>query len=346
MMQNQADAGRWRALAVVLLATFMVLLDTSIVNNAVPAIQANLGASAAQIQLVLDAYLLAYAALLITGGRLGDLVGRKRMFLLGVASFALASALCGLAPTPAALIGFRALQGATAALMVPQVSAMIQVSFPPQERGAAFGVLGAVVGLGTISGPLLGGLLLNSDLWGLSWRPIFLINLPVSLVALLGAARLVRESQSANARRLDLGGVALIALALVLLIYPIVEGRALGWPAWAIGVIAAGFVVLGLFVVDQLRKAARGAAPLVDPALFRDRAFRVGLPISLIFFSGVYSFFLALAICLQAGFGLSALQSALAIVPFQATSLVTSLLSARVAKRLGTRVLVLGGALL
>lgn len=343
---HSPDPKRWRALAVVLLATFMVLLDTSIVNNAVPSIQASLGASSGQIQLILNAYLLAYAALLITGGRLGDMLGRKRMFLLGVAGFALSSALCGLALTPAALIGFRALQGATAALLVPQVSAMIQVEFGAEERGAAFGVLGAVVGLGTITGPLLGGLLLGADLWGLGWRPIFLINLPVGAVALLAAARLVRESRAAGAQRLDLGGVVLIALALVLIIYPIVEGRTRGWPAWVPAMIVAGLAVLALFVVDQRRKAARGAAPLIVPALFADRAFRVGLPTSLVFFSGVYSLFLALSVCLQAGFGRSPLDAALMIVPFQSASLVASLLSARIARRLGTRVLLLGGVLL
>lgn len=340
------NPGRWRALAATLLATFMVLLDTSIVNNAVPSIQRTLGASSSQIQLILDAYLLAYAALLITGGRLGDMLGRKRMFLLGATGFALSSALCGLAPTPAALIAFRALQGATAALLVPQVSAMIQVEFPSAERGAAFGVLGAVVGLGTITGPLLGGLLLGADLWGLTWRPIFLINLPVGALALLAAARLVRESRAPGAQRLDVGGVALVALALVLIIYPIVEGRAWGWPAWVPALILAGLALLGLFVVDQRRKAARGAAPLIVPALFADRAFRVGLPTSLVFFSGVYSLFLALSVCLQVGLGHSPLVAALMILPFQSASLIASLLSARVARRLGTRVLLLGSVLL
>lgn len=340
------NPARWQALGVTLLATFMVLLDTSIVNNAIPAMQRSLGATSGQVQLILDAYLLTYAALLITGGRLGDIFGRKRMFLIGVVGFALTSALCGLASTAAALIGFRALQGATAALLVPQVSAMIQVEFAAEERGAAFGVLGAIVGLGTITGPLLGGLLLGANLWGLSWRPIFLLNLPVGLVALLGAAHLVHESRSAVARRLDLGGVALIALALMLLVYPIVEGRVWGWPIWVPVLLVAGLALLALFVVDQRRKAARGAAPLLDPALFVDRAFRVGLPTSLVFFAGVYSFFLALTVCLQGGFQLRPLDAALRIIPFQSATLVTSLLSARVARRLGTRVLVLGGVLL
>jgi MFS family permease len=274
------------------------------------------------------------------------MLGRKRMFMLGAAGFALSSALCGLAPTAEALIGFRALQGATAALLVPQVSAMIQVEFPPEERGSAFGVLGAVVGLGTITGPLLGGLLLGANLWGLGWRPIFLLNLPVGGLALLAAARLVRESRAVGAQRLDVGGVALVALALVLIIYPIVEGRAWGWPAWVPALLLAGLAVLAVFVVDQRRKAAGGAAPLIMPALFADQAFRVGLPTSLVFFSGVYSLFLALSVCLQVGFGHSPLVAALMIVPFQSASLIASLLSARVARRLGTRVLLLGGVLL
>ena len=316
------------------------VLPVGSIRNAIPSIQRDLGASTSQMQLLLDAYLLAYAALLITGGRLGDMLGRKRMFLFGVSGFVLSSALCGLATSANALIAFRALQGLTAAALVPQVE------FGAAERGIAFGVLGAVVGLGTISGPLLGGLLIATDLWNLGWRPIFLINLPVGFIALIGASWLVRESRAAATRRLDVGGVTLISVALLLLVYPIVEGRAMGWPAWMLGSIAMGLVVLGLFVLDQRRKAARGAAPLIDPALFGDRAFRLGLPISLIFFSGVYSFFLALAICLQAGFGRTLLGSALMVIPFQSATLVMSLLSARLARRFGARVLVLGGVLL
>lgn len=247
---------------------------------------------------------------------------------------------------PSILIAFRALQGLTAALMVPQVSAIIQVDFPPEERGGAFGLLGAVVGLGTIAGPLLGGLLIGANLWGLSWRPIFLINLPIGMIAFIGTAHLVRESRAATAQQLDVGGAALIGLALTLFVYPLIEGRTLGWPWWIFGTLAAALGVLGLFSWDQRRKAARGVAVLVDPALFRDRAFRIGLPISLVFFSGVYSFFLALSICLQGGFGFSPLTTALMIVPFQSASLVTSLLLARAARRLGKRVLLLGSALL
>lgn len=337
---------RWRALGATLLATFMVLVDTSIVNNAAPALQADLGASSGQLQLVLSAYLLAYAALLITGGRLGDLCGRKRMFLVGVAGFALSSALCGLAPSPVALIAFRVLQGATAALLVPQVSALIQVEFPPHERGTAFGLLGAVVGVGAVTGPLLGGLLLALDLWGLGWRPIFLINVPVGAVALVLAARLVRESRAAERRRLDLGGVGLAAAALTLLLATLIEGRRWGWFPWATLGLAGGLMLAALFVLDQRRKARQGVALLVEPALFGDRAFRLGLPASLVFFAGVYSFFLALTICLQAGLGRTALEAALLIAPFQSAALVSSLLSARVARRLGPRVLPLGASLL
>ena len=196
------DPRRWKALAVVLIASFMILLDISIVNVAIPSVQRDLGATYAEIQWVLAGYQLAYAVLLITGGRLGDIFGRKRLFIVGVGGFTIASLICGLAPNPTALIAARVLQGLMASLMYPQVLSVIQVSFPPRERGAAFGIFGGVIGVASISGPLLGGLLIQADIHiggnALLWRPIFLVNLPIGIGAVVAAFIFLREFESTD----------------------------------------------------------------------------------------------------------------------------------------------------
>src|SRR5882757_9258360 len=229
---GQADPRRWLTLVILLLAGFMNLLDVSIVNIAIPSIQRDLNASYADVQWALAGYTLAYALVLITGGRLGDTFGRKRLFLIGVAGFTIMSALCGAATSPGMLIGCRVAQGAMGAIMVPQVLAVIQVIFPPRERIKALAGFGVTAGLGTVSGPLLGGLLIQHNLFGLGWRPIFLINVPVGVIAFAASAVLVRESRAARPPRLDPIGVGLISAALLLLLYPLVQGRQLGWPVW------------------------------------------------------------------------------------------------------------------
>src|ERR1700734_2459660 len=227
-----ADPRRWLTLVILLLAAFMNLLDVSIVNIAIPSIQRNLHASYADVQWALAGYTLAYALVLITGGRLGDTFGRKRLFLIGVAGFTIMSALCGAATGPGMLIGCRVAQGAMGAIMVPQVLSVIQVIFPPHERIKALAGFGVTAGLGTVSGPLLGGLLIQHNLFGLGWRTIFLVNVPVGVIAFAASAVLVRESRAARPPRLDPIGVGLISAALLLLLYPLVEGRQLGWPLW------------------------------------------------------------------------------------------------------------------
>jgi MFS family permease len=212
---EDADPRRWVALAIVLIAGFMQLVDVSIVNVAIPSIQRDLDASYSQIQWVLAGYQLAFAVTLITGGRLGDIFGRKRLFMLGMTGFTLASALCGLAQSPGMLIGSRLLQGLMGALMFPQVLAVIQDTFPPSERGTALGIFGATIGLATITGPLVGGLLIQGDLLGLEWRPIFLVNVPIGIAALAAAARFVPESKAPNALRLDLVGVGIASAGLL-----------------------------------------------------------------------------------------------------------------------------------
>src|SRR5580698_4589046 len=208
---GSADPRRWAALVVMLLAAFMNLLDVSIVNIAIPPIQHGLHASYADVQWTLTGYALAYALVLITGGRLGDAYGRKRLFLTGVVGFTIMSALCGAAQSPGMLIGSRVAQGAMGAIMVPQVLAVIQVIFPPAERIKALAGFGITAGLGTVSGPLLGGLLIQHNLLGLSWRPIFLINVPVGIIAIAAAAVLVRESRAPRPPKLDPIGVGMVS---------------------------------------------------------------------------------------------------------------------------------------
>ncbi len=343
---QQADPRRWQALAVVLIASFMILLDISIVNVAIPSVQRDLGATYAQIQWVLAGYQLAYAVVLITGGRLGDIFGRKRLFIIGVSGFTVASLICGLAPTPITLIAARVLQGLMAALMYPQVLSVIQVSFPPRERGAAFGVFGGVIGVASISGPLLGGLLIQADIHigghALLWRPIFLVNLPIGIGAVVAAFIFLRESKAPSAPRLDIPGVVLASVGLFLIAFPLVEGRDAGWPTWAYLMLAGGVIVLVAFRRYIRRCADRGGSPLVEPALFGDRAFVVGSLIAMVFLAGIPAFFLTFSLYLQIGLGYSALNTGLATLPFALLSAMASGVSIRLAPKLGKRILSVG----
>jgi EmrB/QacA subfamily drug resistance transporter len=341
-----ADPRRWKALAVVLIASFMILLDISIVNVAIPSVQRDLGATYAEIQWVLAGYQLAYAVVLITGGRLGDIFGRKRLFIIGVAGFTIASAICGLAPSPVALIAARVFQGLMAALMYPQVLSVIQVSFPPRERGAAFGVFGGVIGVASISGPLLGGLLIQADIHiggtALLWRPIFLVNLPIGIGAIIAALVYLRESRAPSAPRLDIPGVVLATIGLFLIAFPLVEGRDAGWPIWAYLMLAGGALVLVAFSRYIRRRARGGGSPLVQPELFGDRAFVVGSSIAMVFLAGIPAFFLTFSLFLQIGLGFSALQTGLTTLPFALLSATASGVSIRLAPKLGKRILSVG----
>jgi EmrB/QacA subfamily drug resistance transporter len=339
------DPRRWLALMVLLLAAVMDLIDISIVTIALPTIREELHAGAAALEWTIAGYTLAFAVGLITGGRLGDVYGRRRIFLLGVAGFTTASLLCGLAWSPEVLIAARVVQGAMAALMVPQILSTIQAAFPPEERAKAFGMYGAFVGIAAVGGPLLGGLLVQADLFGLGWRPIFLINLPIGLITLAAAWALVRESRDAHPPRLDLAGVGLVTVALLLLLYPLVEGHELGWPTWTFVAMAASLPVLALFATQQARRARRGHSPLIPLGLFRQRAFTGGVLAALTFFSGVVSFFLVLTLTLQVGLGFSPLHTALTFVPWSLALAAAAGASVQLAPRLGSR-LTTAGALL
>jgi EmrB/QacA subfamily drug resistance transporter len=340
-----ADPRRWLTLVILLLAAFMNLLDVSIVNIAIPSIQRNLHASYADVQWALAGYTLAYALVLISGGRLGDIYGRKRLFMIGVVGFTIMSALCGAAQSPGMLIACRVVQGAMGAIMVPQVLAVIQVIFPPAERIKALAGFGVTAGLGTVSGPLIGGLLIQHNLFGLDWRPIFLINVPVGVIAVAAAAVLVHESRAPSPPKLDPAGVGLISLALLLLLFPLVQGRQLGWPAWTFASMAAAAPVFALFVWYEQVKSRRDGSPLVPLRLFRDRGFSAGLAIAVTFFLGIASYGLVLTLFLQLGLGFTPLHAGLTFLPFSLGLLLSSGAAARLAPRFG-RGVTMAGALI
>jgi len=344
---GELDPRRWPALVVVLTASFLGVLDFFIVNVSIPAIKDGLQATNAAVELMIASYGLAYAVLLITGGRLGDILGRKRMFLIGVAGFTVASACCGLATTPAVLIASRVFQGMTAALLFPQGLSIIQVSFPAHERALAFGAMGMVSGAAMFSGNILGGLLVDANLLGLGWRPIFLVNVPIGVLALLAAWPLLRESRSPKASRLDLGGVALGSLGLFLLVYPLAEGRDAGWPLWAFVVcLALSALTLAAFLWYERRVSAAGGSPLVEIGLFRDRLFVDGLLTTLIFYGGLSAFFLSFTLFLQNGMGLTPRAAGFVFTPFAIGFGVSSTVCVRLARWLGSRLIQIGAVLM
>jgi EmrB/QacA subfamily drug resistance transporter len=311
-----ADRRRWLALAVVFTAAFMDLVDVTIVNIAVPSIERDLATSFGAIQWITAGYAIAFAAGLITGGRLGDIYGRKRLFLIGIAGFTVASALCGFAANPQMLVGARLLQGAMAAMMVPQVLAIIHVTFPAHERGKVFGMFGAVVGLGAVTGPLLGALLTQWNLFGLEWRPIFLINLPVGIAGVILGRKFIAESKAPKALRLDLVGVVLVTLGLLMLIYPLTRGRELNWPLWGHLCMAGSLVVFAVFVMYEKSKTRKDGSPLVELSLFKVKSFAAGIAVQLTFGIVLGIFFLVWTLYMQLGLGWSPLRAGLTGLPF------------------------------
>jgi len=339
--RTSADSRRWLALPVLLTGAFLPILDFNVVNLALPAIRQDLRASASEVQFVISAYAATYAVFLITGGRLGDLYGRRRMFMLGVAGFTLASMLCGIAWSPGMLVAGRILQGLMATVMAPQVLASIRVLFPAAEQPRALAFYSATFGLANVCGQLLGGVLVSTKPFGLAWQAIFLINVPIGLIALFGSWRVLGDSRAVDAQKLDLGGVALLSLTLALLVYPLVEGREAGWPAWMIAMLVACPVTLVAFVRFELRLSSRGGNPLVTLSLFRISAFTAGLVMAVAFYM-LSSFYLTFAVYLQSGLDRSALESGLATLPFAVGYLVSSLVSSPIMRGLGVRALTLG----
>jgi EmrB/QacA subfamily drug resistance transporter len=339
--EQAAYPRRWFALAVLLTGAFLPILDFNVVNLALPAIRQNLDATSGEVQFIISGYATAYAVFLITGGRLGDLFGRRRVFTVGVAAFTLASILCGFALSPAVLICGRILQGLAATLLAPQVLASIRVLFPRAEQPRALALYGATFGLANICGQLLGGVLVSARPFGFTWQAIFLINVPIGLVAAAGSLAFLRESRAADASKLDWGGVTLLSLTLALLVYPLVEGRENGWPAWTFAMLVVSAVSLLAFIRFEARLSARGGDALVELALFRNTSFVIGLVMALAFYM-LSSFYLTFAVYLQSGLHKSAMQAGLATLPFACGFFVGSLASSRLMQWLGGRTLTVG----
>jgi EmrB/QacA subfamily drug resistance transporter len=346
---TQAQAGypgRWLAAIIMIVGALMDMIDVTIVNVALPTIRRDLHASATQLEWVVSGYMLAFAAALIIAGNLGDLLGRKRVFLFGVGLFGLASLSAGLAATGPELIAARVVQGAAAAAMTPQVLATFRAIFAPAERGQAFGIYGAMLGLASAVGLLLGGVLTDANLFGWSWRAVFFINVPVALGTLIAGIRIVPETRDPAARRPNVPGALLLAGSLVAIVYPLLEGRQLGWPAWVWPLLAAG--VAGVAVVGLLeqRRTRRPVAPLLRPGLFRIRAFAAGLGIQLAFAVGMQGFFLTFALWLQIGEHFSPLKAGLTAVAFSVGSFLTAPVAVPLAQRCGRLILAGGAALM
>jgi EmrB/QacA subfamily drug resistance transporter len=298
---------------VVVIADVMDLIDSTIANLAGPSIRADLGGSDTTLQWVLTAYTATFAIGLITSGRLGDLLGRRRLFLLGMAGFTLTSLACGLAPGVAFLVTARALQGLLGSLMIPQGFALVKIVFPPQDLRKALMSFGPVMGLTTVAGPILAGWLLHLDLFGSQWRSIFLVNVPIGIVALaFGRRFLPHRTGEDRTARLDPGGVSLLTCASALLIIPLVQGRDLGWPTWTYLSLAGSVVVLALFVVSE----RRSSHPVITPTLFAKRSFVVGLAIVGAFFASLSGFQLAFNLLLQLGHHWTPLHTSLTLIPW------------------------------
>jgi EmrB/QacA subfamily drug resistance transporter len=332
-------------LPVILSATFMALFDFFVVNVAAPSLEHDLNAGQAALELIVGGYAFTYASGMVTGGRLGDLFGYRRLFLAGMASFTLASLLCGLAQSPAELIGARLLQGLTGALMVPQVLALITATFPAEERPRAMSWFGVTAGIGSIAGQVLGGLLLDADVFGLGWRVIFLLNVPVGVVALVFALRLLPHHRAQRRPRLDPLGAIGISASLALVLVPLILGREEGWPMWTWVSMVLALPVLIATLRWELRLARGGGEPLLDLTLFRNRSFAAGLPVNVAFMAFFASFMFVLTLLLQGGLGLSPLEAGLTFMPLGVLFSVTSILGRSLVTRFGLRVMTVGASI-
>jgi EmrB/QacA subfamily drug resistance transporter len=333
---------RWIAVVVLLFASFMDLLDTTIVNVALPSIEKDLNATAAQLEWIVSGYVLSFAVILITGGRLGDIFGRKRLFLIGVTGFTLASVSCAGATSGDMLVVSRLVQGGFGAIMIPQVLSIIQVLFAPKERAGVFGALGAISGLAAVAGPLIGGILVTQNAFELGWRSVFIINVPVGVLLFIAASIWIPESRAEKRVRLDVPGVLLISGALFAVVYGLIEGRALGWPVGIWIMMGASPVLLLVFIRYQRLRDERTGSALVPPSLFRSRGYSAGAITQFTFSASIGGFFLILVLYLQIGLGFSAISAALATLPFSIGALVGSGVAVPLGPRLGRQLIFVG----
>jgi MFS family permease len=309
------DRGRWLMLVVLLCGQFMALLDVTVVNVAMPTLGRSLHASGAELQLVIAGYTVSYAMLLITGARLGDIVGRRRMFLLGIGGFTLASLTCGLAPDIGVLIAARFVQGAAAAAMMPQIMTVIQLRFSGAARARALSAYTAILSSGFVAGQVIGGVLVTANLFGASWRPVFLVNVPIGLAVLALLPRVMPADAPGRTRRLDLPGLLVAVPAVCLVVLPLMLGHQENWPAWSLACIGGGLALVPVFLFVERRVAARGGQPLLSLSVFRAPGLLPGLATMTLLMVTYGGFLFSFAIHLQAGLGDSALRAGLACAP-------------------------------
>lgn len=327
-------AGRRRAaLAALYLAAFMNILDVTVVNLALPSIRSGLGASDTELEWVLVVYVLTFAAGLLPFGRFGDIIGRERMFVVGVSGFTLSSLCCGLAPDVHVLIASRAVQGLSGAMMIPQILAIVHGMIPGPERGKAIGLFGSVNAFGAVAGPLVGGVIVSLDIAGLSWRPIFLINVPLGLLSLWGALRFLPKMRAAEGLRADWTGTILFTLTIFTFLFPLVEGRQLGWPAWCFVMMAGAAGLAFMFLWVELLKAEKGRAQVLPVLLLKDPVFAGGVLFVGFFFSGLAGLFFVLALFLQSGLGFTAFNAGLAFAAHPLGVMAASGLTGRLGDR-------------
>jgi len=346
MVSARVDTSRrWWVLAIVVAAQFMFGVDAFIVNVAIPTIAVELHASPAQIESVIAIYLIAYATLVVSGGRLGDIYGTKSVFIAGVLGFSATSLWCGLAQSGPELIAARLAQGATAALMVPQVLATLHLLFADDQRGRAFGIYGIVLGLAGAAGFALGGILVTLDLAGLGWRAVFFVNVPFGLFIVAAGIRIMPSVPRRPGTRLDIPGAIVLFLGLLCLIGPLLFGHNVDWGASVWLVMASGVAIVAAFLRLERAVARRGGMPLIDLALLTDAAFMRGLCAAFFFFCANLSFYLVMTMFMQRGLQIPPLDAGLVFVPLALTFVVASRHSGARARHRGTLVLIEGCAL-
>jgi EmrB/QacA subfamily drug resistance transporter len=340
-MSNTVQSGyqhRWLVLTVVLIAEIMDLFDSTIVNVAGPTLAEKLGASNTDLQWVIGGYALALGSGLILGGRLGDRFGRRNMFLFGLAGFTIASVLCAAAPAVLALIVLRFIQGFLGAMLLPQGFGLIRESFPPQEFGKAFAAYGPAFGLGGILGPVIGGFIIQANIFDLGWRAVFLVNLPIGLISFIIAARFLPKTAADKSVKIDILGALLVIIASGMLVYPLIKGQEAGWPLWTYLMLVGSVVVFGLFALNENRTVKRGGTPLIDASIFKKRAYSFGLAGLGLYFAGFTGVYLILSLFLQFGERFTSAQAGLGNIPIALGSAIGGTISgAFLADKIGGR---------
>jgi EmrB/QacA subfamily drug resistance transporter len=332
---------RWWVVAVVLAANVMDLMDATIVNVAGPSIRSALGGSTSTLLWLSAGYTLAFAVFLITGARLGDMYGRRRLFLIGSAGFTLMSAACAAAPSPSVLIVFRVLQGAFGALMIPQGFGMLKECFAEDEMGKVFGAFGPMMGLSMVAAPILAGALVEANLWGIGWRLVFLINVPIGIAAFAGAVRVLPRTVAHPGIRLDVGGMVLVGLALTAILYPLIQGRTDGWPAWTFALLGAGVVLLGAFALWERRNSGD---PLIEPGLLANRTYTSGILVALAFFGAFGGLLLCVSLFAQLGEHFSPIHAGLTLIAMVVGMIAGMVAGTALVGRLGRHLLHVGVA--